>query len=81
MAGDEPGPSTGSGQAAADLDEAWEIAERGEMKLHMADILLCRARFFGDRDALTQAVELIAQTGYHRRDEELADLEAALSSG
>ena len=29
-----------------DLDEAWEIAERGPMRLHMADIHLYRARLF-----------------------------------
>ncbi|MCX6901647.1 MAG: TIR domain-containing protein [Verrucomicrobia bacterium] len=32
--------------ARADLDEAWEIAERGPMRLHMADIHLYRARLF-----------------------------------
>lgn len=32
--------------ACADLDEAWEIAERGPMRLHMADIHLYRARLF-----------------------------------
>jgi tetratricopeptide (TPR) repeat protein len=34
--------------ARADLDEAWEIAERGPMRLHMADIHLYRARLFHD---------------------------------
>jgi tetratricopeptide (TPR) repeat protein len=34
------------GEARADLDEAWEIAERGPMRLHMADIHLYRARLF-----------------------------------
>ena len=33
--------------AGQDLDEAWEIAERGPMKLFMADIHLYRARLFG----------------------------------
>ena len=33
--------------ARADLDEAWQIAERGPMRLHLADIHLCRARLFG----------------------------------
>lgn len=33
--------------SAGDLDEAWEIAERGSMKLHMVDIYLSRARLFG----------------------------------
>jgi hypothetical protein len=55
-----------------DLDEAWEIADRGSMKLHLADVHLCRARFFRDREALETAAALIADTGYHRRDEELA---------
>jgi tetratricopeptide (TPR) repeat protein len=36
-----------SENAQADLDEAWEIAERGHMKLIMADIHLYRARLFG----------------------------------
>ncbi|MCY2924037.1 MAG: toll/interleukin-1 receptor domain-containing protein, partial [Planctomycetota bacterium] len=46
--GDEKG-------ARADLDEAWEIAERGPMPLHMADVLLYRARLFRDRKALEDA--------------------------
>lgn len=29
------------------MDEAWEIAERGPMRLFMADIHLYRARLFG----------------------------------
>jgi hypothetical protein len=32
--------------ARADLDEAWEIAERGPMRLFMADVHLYRARLF-----------------------------------
>ena len=39
------------------------------MKLHMADILLHRARLFRDRAALEAAAKLIEETGYHRRDE------------
>jgi len=35
--------------AQEDLDEAWEIAERGPMRLFMADIHLYRARLFGGR--------------------------------
>ncbi len=41
------GARTGPESAQADLDEAWEIAERGPMRLHMADIHLYRARLFG----------------------------------
>jgi hypothetical protein len=33
------------------LDEAWEIAERGPMRLFLADIHLYRARLFGTRSA------------------------------
>ena len=33
--------------AHADLDDAYEIAERGPMRLHLADIHLHRARLFG----------------------------------
>jgi len=41
------GARTGPGSAQEDLDEAWEIAERGPMKLLLADIHLHRARLFG----------------------------------
>lgn len=61
----------------SDLDEAWEIAERGPMKLHMTDIHLYRARLFRDTNALDAAAALIEETGYHRRDEELADAREA----
>ena len=70
LSGDEPG-------CREDLDEAWEIAERGPMPLFQADIHLYRARLFRDRAALAEARRLIEKHGYHRRDEELADAEAA----
>jgi hypothetical protein len=83
------GARTGSESAQADLDEAWEIAERGPMKLHTADIHLHRARLFF-REAqypwespgadLAAAEKLINECGYHRRDEELADAKAAILS-
>jgi len=41
------GVHTGTESAQEDLDEAWEIAERGPMRLFMADIHLYRARLFG----------------------------------
>ena len=41
------GARIGSESAQEDLDEAWEIAERGPMRLFMADIHLYRARLFG----------------------------------
>lgn len=40
------GEHTGPESAHGDLDEAWEIAERGPMRLFMADIHLYRARLF-----------------------------------
>jgi len=38
------GERTGLDSAKTDLDEAWEIAERGPLPLHLADIHLHRAR-------------------------------------
>jgi hypothetical protein len=63
--------------ARADLDEAWQIAERGPMRLHMADIYLHRARLFHDKESLAQTRALITQCGYRRRKEELEDAEKA----
>ncbi|MDS4060405.1 MAG: hypothetical protein RKP73_17830, partial [Candidatus Contendobacter sp.] len=80
------GACTGSDSAQADLDEAWAIAERGPMRLHMADIHLHRARLFhaatpypwtSPRADLAAARKLIEQCGYGRRKEELEDAEAA----
>jgi hypothetical protein len=80
--------------AQEDLDEAWEIAERGLMKLFLADIHLYRVRLFGrpnDECRMTKypwespkadleaAEKLINACGYHRRDEELADAKEAIS--
>ncbi|MFH0983322.1 MAG: hypothetical protein V2A79_17525 [Planctomycetota bacterium] len=73
--------------ARADLDDASQIAERGAMRLFMADIHLHRARLFhaakpypwkSPTDDLAEARKLIDECGYHRRDEELADAEQAL---
>jgi hypothetical protein len=76
--------------AREDLDEAFEIAERGPMRLHLADIHLHRARLFGlmagrpaaypwvsARDDLDAARKLIDECGYGRRREELENAEAA----
>jgi tetratricopeptide (TPR) repeat protein len=84
VAGDFPG-------AQDDLDEAYEIAERGRMKLFLADIHLHRARLFGlianrpdkypwesPQHDLAEARRLIEECGYWRRKEELKDAEAAL---
>ncbi|MBS1790832.1 MAG: hypothetical protein JST85_24155 [Acidobacteria bacterium] len=45
------GARTGQDSAQEDLEEAWDIASRGSMKLHLADIHLHRARLFGLRNA------------------------------
>jgi hypothetical protein len=81
------GARTGSESAQDDLDEAWEVAERGPMPLHLADIHLYRARLFGRethypwksaRADLGAARKLIEKHGYLRRKEELEDAERAL---
>jgi hypothetical protein len=89
LTGAETGPDT----AQSDLDEAWEIAERGPMRLLMADIHLYRARLFGMTNTeghmknypwaspqhdLAEARRLVESHGYWRRQEELADAEQAL---
>jgi len=81
------GARTGSESAQSDLDQAWEIAERGPMPLFMADIHLYRARLFlreakypweSPRHDLDEASRLIYKHGYLRRKEELEDAQAAL---
>ncbi len=68
------------------MDEALDIAERGPMRLYMADIHLLRARLFfreeaypwnSPQDDLAAAEKLINDCGYHRRDEEVADAKHA----
>jgi tetratricopeptide (TPR) repeat protein len=65
--------------AAADLAEAMEIAERGGMRLHLCDAHLEGARLAlrqGDPEAarryVARARELVAATGYKRREREVA---------
>ncbi len=81
------GTHTGPESAQTDLDEAWEIAERGPMPLFLADIHLHRARLFFREPAypwqsptidLAEARRLIEKHGYWRRREELEDAEAAV---
>jgi len=84
---------TGPESAQADLDEAWEIAERGPMPLFLADILLYRARLFGRQKSdgtrmnypwespqadLAEAQRLIEKHGYFRRQDELVDARRAI---
>jgi len=83
------GARAGPEGAQSDLDEAWEIAERGPMPLFLADIHLYRARLFfrettypcqwqSPQHDLAEARRLIFKHGYLRRKEELEDAEAAL---
>jgi tetratricopeptide (TPR) repeat protein len=81
------GARIGPESAQSDLDEAWEIAERGPMKLFMADIHLSRARLFfrekpypwkSAQEGLVAAEKLIKTCGYHRRDQELADAKGVI---
>lgn len=72
-------------QARHDLAEAFTIAERGEMRLHLADCYLEFARLSlatGDRDSACKAWEtaktMVDEMGYHRRDGEVAALAAEL---
>jgi tetratricopeptide (TPR) repeat protein len=72
-------------QAQRDLAETRLIAERGGMRLHLADVHLESARLAlaqGNKDEARQhlatAREMIREMGYHRRDPEVAELEAAL---
>jgi hypothetical protein len=78
---------TGADSAQSDLDEAWEIAERGPMPLFLADIHLYRTRLFFRERAypwqsaqhdLAEASRLIEKHGYGRRKGELEDAEAAI---
>ena len=63
--------------ARADLEEAQQVAERGPMRLHLADVHLHRARIFRDRAELQRARILIEQCGYGRRKGEFEDVEEA----
>lgn len=80
-----------SAGAQEDLDEAFEIAERGPMPLVLADVHLHRARLFSAgapplpaypwgfaKADLAEARRLIFKHGYLRRKEELEDAEGAL---
>lgn len=71
--------------ACRDLDEALTLATRAGMRLHETDAHLEYARLHqatGDadraRESLAKAKTIIEDTGYHRRDGEVADLERAL---
>jgi hypothetical protein len=68
-------------KARGDLEEAREIAQRGEMKLHLADYHLESSRVCMDegrkedvKGHYEEAKRLIKECGYHRRDKELKEL-------
>jgi tetratricopeptide (TPR) repeat protein len=72
--------------ALADLREAEHIAVRGRMRLHECDVHLERTRLdiacdhpTDARQRLEQARQLIGETGYHRRDEDVQELAAVLA--
>ncbi len=80
---------TGQGSAQTDLDEAWEIAERGPMPLLMADIHLHRAGLFHHIKPypwqsaafdLSEARRLIEKHGYLRRMPFVAAVEQVLGA-
>jgi len=72
-------------QARSDLREVEKIARRGDMRLHLTDFHLESARLAlaesnpaTARDHLTKARQLVHETGYHRRDPDLAEIAAQL---
>jgi tetratricopeptide (TPR) repeat protein len=74
-------------QAQRDLDEAIRIATRGSMRLHEADCHLESARLslaIGDRASARKAWEtakaMVEEMGYHRRDEEVKEIERQLEA-
>lgn len=79
-----------TGEVAAarrDLDEVREIAGRGGMRLHQTDLALEETRLAlstGDPAAAATALDtaraLVAETGYHRRDPDIAGLTQALAA-
>lgn len=62
-----------------DRDDAFRIATRSGMRLHLADYHLAMARCDRSREHFEMAESLIAETGYHRRDAELEQLRAELA--
>ncbi len=80
---------TGDGTSARrDLDEALEIAERGSMRLHEADahlewarLLLSEGKVEEARGHVAVARRIVDETGYGRRQPEIAELEERLAVG
>lgn len=75
-------------RAQKDLNEAFSIAERSGMGLHLADchlgyarLALARSLQEDARGHLNIAKEMIDRMGYHRRDGEVEEIERLLSGG
>lgn len=74
--------------AHADLQEVFDIAEPSGMRLHLTDyhlemarLLLAEGREGGNITYhITAAAKLIQETGYHRRDQELLELQQAVAT-
>lgn len=82
---DAPGPPARRADAERDLAEAHDIAERGGMRLFLADIAYERARLaLATRDLpaarahLEDAAAQVQELGYHRRDLAIAALRRSL---
>lgn len=71
------GAHTGQDSAQEDLDEAWEIAERGQMKLFLVDIHLHRARLFGRMKAEGGMMKAAGEAIPYPWESAAADLAAA----
>jgi tetratricopeptide (TPR) repeat protein len=61
-----------------DLEEVYTIASRSGMRLYLADYHLAMARLHHSREHFEKAQALVQETGYHRRDPELAELRQTL---
>jgi tetratricopeptide (TPR) repeat protein len=75
------------GSAHRDLDEVFEIAERCGMRLFLSDyhlescrLLLAENELPTAREHLDKAKKLVEETGSHRRDREVQDLEKLLAA-
>ncbi|PPK73907.1 TIR domain-containing protein [Methylobacter tundripaludum] len=63
------------------LEEAFRIADRGSMKLHIADVLLFRARLFRNEADLRAAESHIEECEYGLRKHELMDAKEIILEG
>ena len=62
------------------MDEAWEIAERGPMRLFLADIHLYRARLFGTRNSEFGARNEAAAYPWESPEKDLAEARRLIES-